>query len=304
LVGAESAIDDPEARIPHSAAMEMLDVLVRGMRDRSIGLKAAQRVVPSNFDVLEYAGLSSGTVREAIETTNRYVRLMHDAADFFLEEREGVARWVLRMSQGVVLTAPAVDFVAGVLAVVAPRLVGRAIDFRRINFRHSPPVDTTSYEELFGCPVRFDADDDALEFAQASLDFVMPRADPGLKALLDRTAEQLLDRLPRSNTWSERVREVMASELASGSTGIEAVAERLRMTPRTLRRRLREENTTHTALLDELRRGLAMHYLGERRLSVGEVAFLLGFAEPSSFHKAFKRWTGTSPMDYRRAGRR
>jgi hypothetical protein len=151
LVGAESAIDDPEARIPHSAAMEMLDVLVRGMRDRSIGLKAAQRVVPSNFDVLEYAGLSSGTVREAIETTNRYVRLMHDAADFFLEEREGVARWVLRMSQGVVLTAPAVDFVAGVLADVAPRLVGRAIDFRRINFRHSPPVDTTSYEEHSCC---------------------------------------------------------------------------------------------------------------------------------------------------------
>ena len=129
----------------------------------------------------------------------------------------------------------------------------------------------------------------------------MPRADAALKGVLDRAATQLLERLPRRDTWTARVREILAAELARGAPTLEQIAYRLGVTERTLRRRLHDEGTSHKEVLAELRLSLAQRHLSERVLSVAEIAFLLGFAEPSAFHKAFRRWTGRAPADCRRA---
>jgi AraC-like DNA-binding protein len=117
-------------------------------------------------------------------------------------------------------------------------------------------------------------------------------------------ANEMLQRLPKMDTLTAHVRELLAAELRGGDPGIEHLAKKLHTTPRTLRRRLEEVGTTHREILDGLRKELALRYLSERSLATSEVAFLLGYSTASPFHKAFKRWAGVSATDYRRQGSR
>ena len=98
----------------------------------------------------------------------------------------------------------------------------------------------------------------------------------------------------------DQVRSIIASEFRGGDPSLEHVAEQLAMTPRTLQRKLHEIGTSHNELLDQMRRQLAMRYLREREMAICEVAYLLGFSESSSFHRAFKRWTGVTPKEFRK----
>jgi AraC-like DNA-binding protein len=123
--------------------------------------------------------------------------------------------------------------------------------------------------------------------------------DRKLCAILEKQALELLDDLPRVGELSRRVQEAISAELRGGNPSAENVAEKLGVHPRTLSRRLQAEGTSHQQLLDQLRFELAERYLRERGLSIGEVAYLLGYADTSSFNKAFKRWTGSAPKRYR-----
>ena len=141
--------------------------------------------------------------------------------------------------------------------------------------------------------------ENALVFPAWSHMSLSATADAELSAILARHAQHLLEQLPPVNDFVAHVRRLVAEELAGGDPSAEHIAARLHMSARTLRRRLQEHGARHKLLLDELRRELAIRYLSEERLEIAEVAFLLGFSEASAFHRAFKRWTGRTPSDYR-----
>jgi len=146
------------------------------------------------------------------------------------------------------------------------------------------------------------APESALIFTFDANQVPLPTSDPALLEILKRHADHLLAKLPPSDDFIARVRQLIAQELTGGDPSADHLATRLGMSSRTLRRRLEERGTGHKALLDEIRRELAMRHLGEERLEIGEVAFLLGYSEASAFHRAFKRWTGSTPVDYREHG--
>jgi AraC-like DNA-binding protein len=110
---------------------------------------------------------------------------------------------------------------------------------------------------------------------------------------------ELLERVPESTSFGARVRQLVAKELSTSPPDATAVARKLRMSRRTLQRLLRVEGTTFTELVDALRCDLATRYLREPAVAIAEVAFLLGFSEASAFHRAFRRWQGTTPAAYR-----
>jgi AraC-like DNA-binding protein len=130
---------------------------------------------------------------------------------------------------------------------------------------------------------------------------VVVGADVTLGGYLDQLATELLRGLPDPDSFRDRVRRAMWSELSDGPPALTTTAANLAVSPRTLQRRLREEGTSFGQLLDELRREFALRLLRDRKLAVYEVAFLLGYAEPSTFHRAFRRWTGLSPLRFRRS---
>jgi AraC-like DNA-binding protein len=125
------------------------------------------------------------------------------------------------------------------------------------------------------------------------------QADASLCAVLDRHAEELLAKYPPRDSLIEQVRNLIAAEFRGGEPSLERIADNLGLTPRTLQRKLQELDTSYNDVLDQMRRQLAMRYLREPQMAICEVAYLLGFSESSSFHRAFKRWTGVTPKGFR-----
>ena len=117
--------------------------------------------------------------------------------------------------------------------------------------------------------------------------------------VLTRHADHLLSKLPKADKIVENAREKLVVCMRNGNPSIEALTEKLHITPRTLQRRFKEEGTSFKTLLNEMRKGLAARYLEEEKLGVSEIAYLLGYSEPSAFHRAFKRWFNVTPAEYR-----
>jgi AraC-like DNA-binding protein len=175
---------------------------------------------------------------------------------------------------------------------------------REVWFQHAPPENTSEHRRIFRAPVRFAQVSNELFFHRSLLDVPIARADLGLCTVLDRHAEELLAKFSaqgRPQNVVDQVRQILSIALRGGDPGLEASARQLRMSARTLQRKLNEKGTSHQDLLDEMRRELSMRYLQEPEVAICEVAYLLGFSESSAFHRAFRRWTGTTPRDYRRA---
>jgi AraC-like DNA-binding protein len=125
------------------------------------------------------------------------------------------------------------------------------------------------------------------------------RRDPALGHWLERQAGNILAHLPASGDVRDEVRSALSSPLTAGEMRIDVVARRLATTPRTLQRRLARAGTSFEFLCDELRKHAAEHYLADPTLSIAEVTYLLGYSEPTAFHRAFKRWYGTTPHTFR-----
>jgi AraC-like DNA-binding protein len=295
-----AVLEDPDNRIPYAQFVEMYEQAARLTRDEAFGLHLSERVSPKVFDVLSYVLLNSATLGEAIRRVVRYHPIWNDGAEYALEIEGATAR--LRYNYLGVDGARSRHDCEMTLAVTlrAGRL-STGVDWTpaEVSFQHAEPSDTSEHRRIFRCPLRFSRPFNELIFDSAILDLPVVEADPSLCELLERHAEELLARFPRRGGVVEEVRRVLFEALRGGDPGLDAVARRLGFGARTLQRKLKEERTSHQELLEEMRRDLSERYLREPRMAICEVAYLLGFSEPSAFHRAFRRWTGTTPARFR-----
>ncbi len=293
---------DPDARIPLELEEALWDEAARRSGDEAFGLHAAELLRPGAFDVLDYAVRTAPTLRVSLERLARYNRLEHDVAVFELVDLGGVVR--VEHAFRVAGRSPnrhASDFTLASLVVIGAQLAGAPIVPVGVELRHDAPRSIEEHARVFGAPVRFSAAVNAIELPASALDRPLPAADPALSRVIERHAEALLAARPDPiESTAARVRRIAADALGEGDATLRGVAERLKMSERSLQRRLADEGVTFDAVLDELRRELALRYLGDRKLAIAEVAYLLGYSEPSAFHRAFKRWTGATPSEIRR----
>lgn len=168
-----------------------------------------------------------------------------------------------------------------------------------MRFEHKAPGNIDEYRRIFRCPVSFSEEESSVTFDTSLLDVRLRGANAELLNVLEGHVEAFLAHLPRSTDFAARVQQAVADGIQDGRFGLEATARALHMSPRTVQRRLRAESTSHREILDGVRKELAQRYLRERDLSVDQVAYFLGFSEPSAFHRAFRRWTGMTPAGYR-----
>jgi AraC-like DNA-binding protein len=296
-----AALADPDARIPLAVEHALWEEAARVTGDPTFGLSAARALRPGAFDVLDYVVRTAPTLGDALARLARYNRLFHDVAEFVIEPRGEIVRLVHRFRDG----APhrhAVEVSLGSIVVVGGQIGGAPIAARAVELRHAPPPGgLDAYVQVFGCVPAFGRADNALELDRAVVERACPAADPALWRVIERHAEALLAARPEpAESTASRVRRLLSGALGEGVASLAAVAARLRMSERTLQRRLADEGVGFDTLLDELRRELATRYLDDPRIAIAEVAYLLGYSEPSAFHRAFKRWTGTTPAAARR----
>jgi AraC-like DNA-binding protein len=170
---------------------------------------------------------------------------------------------------------------------------------QEIRFVHEVPVQASEHLRFFGCPVRFRCASNALIVERNFGERWVPTADPKLYRVLKQHVERILDDMPRENDLAGAVRRAIGQSIADGDTTLVKVAGMLAMTPRTLERRLKESGVIYRDLVTDTRRRFALEYLKDRNRSLTEVAFLLGYSEVSAFNRAFKRWTDSTPLQYR-----
>ena len=296
-----SVLLDPDNRIPFARLVALYEKAADLTGDNNFGLHLGESVNVSAFDVVGYSALNSPTLGAAFARVARYHSIWTDGALFTLEPTNDTSAIVYSYVDTTIqehrqdseMTFATVTALCR--NVATPDFAPTAVDFQ-----HQAPADTSEHLRLFRCPVQFAAPANKLSFPSSFLSLPIAKADASLCALLDRHAEELLEKFPPRDSLTGQVRSIIASEFRGGDPSLEHVADRLGLTPRTLQRKLQELGTSHNELLDQMRRQLAMRYLREDQMAICEVAYLLGFSESSSFHRAFKRWTGVTPKEFRK----
>lgn len=292
--------DVRERRVPHDVILSLLDEAVRVTGDPCFGLHAAEHYQPGAH-VFEYLALNSPTLGDLLTRVCRYYRLIIDAAAPTLEIEGATARWHFRMP-GHEPVHPQLAQLVITTAVIAGRGWMGLTMSPKVVFAFAAPEDSSQYTRVLGPLVSFSGASHHLSFPAVALGFPLRTANADLFALLDDHAAMLLRKRPAPDDLVTRVKQWIADGLESGDTELESIAKKLHTSGRTLRRRLSELDTSHRALIDEVRSALAQQYLANERLSLEDIAYLLGFSDPSAFHRAFKRWTGSTPNEQRRHG--
>lgn len=290
---------DPEARLPHATAAPLWPAAARLTNDLDLGLHVAEGVPPGNYGVLEYAVRTSENLGSGFQRLAQYTRFLHDNAEIKLTvERD---RAVLSHSIPVLgrPPRPISEYIVATWLLTFRRATGVNWTPLQVRFQHAVPDNTSEHERIFGCTPEFEHHRNELVFARDLLNIPMAKADATLQQILEAQVVAVIEKLPKGEATTDAVRRLLATELGEGQPTLEQIAPRLHMSPRTLHRRLEDEGTSFRQVLNEVRRELAARHLIERRLAIGEIAFLLGFSEPSAFHRAFKRWTGHAPLAYR-----
>ena len=287
-------------RLPLAVLNQMLEVAVSRSGDQDIGLKAARETSPGDAGVLDYAIGSASTVKDAIDTASRYIRLVNDGLEMRLEIAGTEAFDSLGEPRTAAACRAGLSGGRNLSRILTGLGIGSARESAGSVSANTSPQDTSRVR----AHVRRHAD----RFRRAVLrirlrcrmaERRLGSADARLHDVILKHAEKMLAELPRARQLTERVRSAIVDELAGGDPSVAHIAPRLRMSPRTLERKLEREGTTFSALLEELRKRLALRYVGSENLELAEIAFLLGFSQTTGFHRAFKRWTGATPLNYR-----
>lgn len=285
-------LDDVEARIPVSVTNRIWPVAA-DLHGPGVGLHTGANVPFGPLQSLDYAIATADTVGGAIRSVVRY----------FILVTEGLTRIDLREGRGdepVVLTYNGpipLEVRDYALSIVAWRIGRIGAEVQRVTFVGPTVASRREYDDVFGCPVDFHAAENALYVTAESAQ--KPVGDlPGLRSVVLRELDRLLTSLDDGGVVADARNSIIAL-LPNGTPRLAEVASRLHMSPRTVQRRLRDNGYAFTELVDETRAKLAELHLGSSHLSVAEVGYLLGYAEPSSFTRAFSRWYDSTPAAFR-----
>jgi AraC-like DNA-binding protein len=314
------AADAPEVALPLAGLRALLDDAAATAGEPMLGVRLAERFPRGGYGVVEFSCRSAPTIRAALARLVRYVALLNELVAVSLEDVRGAAdaaapgRSTTRGRAGHAVVEQRIageplcvgrhgnEFFVAHLVARARELSGVPVVPERAWFAHPAPADgevAALCQAIGTTRVRFGAGANGLALAAALLDAPLASSDPPLLSILDDTAEKALAGRGGGARLIGLVRERIRAGLGEAPPSLAAVAATLRMSTRTLQRRLADDGVSFADLVDEVRRDLALDYVRDPRRPLGEVAFLLGYAELSPFLRAFKRWTGRTPAEVR-----
>jgi AraC-like DNA-binding protein len=296
-------VTNPDAKIPFHKHAALLTLAAEAMGDPYFTLHLSLQVHPRQAGVLGYILLNSSTLGDALRNLQRYHHVLSDGWELEFEIDEVTAVLRARMVDPLVEDERQVaEGVTSLFLKTCELITQTETTPVRVEFRHDKPAHAQVIRERFGCPIRYGQDGVALVFRRAFLDYPVETADDELLKILKRHCRQILGTRPKANSFIFEVQKLITDRLMAGQPKIDTVARELGMSSRTLTRRLADDGVTYKALLDEVRRKLALQYMKDRRISPKQVAYLLGYSEVPAFYHAFRRWTGSSPLQHRLEG--
>jgi len=294
-------LGNADARYPVEGMRKLWQLAAEVSGDPYFGLEAARFWHPTTLNALGYSWMASDSLRDALTRMSRYGRLVNSVAQMTLEEYEQEVAFAISAPQSSTMVSnEAIDAALATMVTMCRVSYGDSFNPLRVITQRPELEDPARYYEFFRCPIEFSAEANVLYFSKDALEKHLPTANPRLAGVSDQVVAEYLARFDKGST-AIRVRAKLIDLLSAGEFSQQEVANNLHMSLRTLQRKLAEEDTSYKEILKETRRELANQYLRQGYLSVSEVTYLLGFSEPSNFARAFKRWTGHTPSEFRAA---
>lgn len=277
---------------------QLLQTAAAGLNDPLLPLHVGQTVTGRHLGVVGAVLLASGTVAEALQKLDRYLRLVFDVVAMDIQHGKD---WIDLAWDDREFSAGDLVIETGfaVLVQFYRSIVRGAVNPLLVTFKHASPADIGPYEEFFGCPVRFGQPGAVVRFGNEILALPLKSPDPKLVSLLEQHADRLLAQLPSQAEIVERTRRAIASTIDEGEPDINVISAQLGCSTRTLQRRLQEAGANFRNEVHLVRYELAKSYLKDPRLRLVDVALLLGYSEHSAFSRAYKEWSGRTPQESR-----
>lgn len=297
-----AVMHQPGARYPLEKIVELWEELTRIIKDPCFGLSAATCWHPSHFGTLGYAMLMSSSLRITLERLIRFHQVISDAdfGELHEDKSKGTLVFSLVYMDEEHYPQAREDAALAWLMSVLRMNFQKELAPVSMSFTHSRPECAGKYYEFFQSPVIFDAPTASLALSLDVVDLSLPARDDEMAMFNENLMTKYLASLDKENL-AARVKKIIVENLPSGNVTVETVASVLCIGTRKLQRLLQQEGTTFISLLNETRMEIAKQYVHDKNMDLTEVAFLLGFAEQSTFSRSFKRWTGRSPLQYRNA---
>lgn len=291
-----------EDRVPTEQFSRLVKTLWATLDDELIGFGTAPSKV-GTFAMMCHAVVhGSGDLRTALRRGQAFYSLFPAGPRFRLAESGSTQDDEAYVELDVSDYDDPLHFATETTAVVAHRfggwLIRRRIGLRRVEFAYPAPVHVREYDLMFGAPCVFGAPRTGVVFDRGLLDEPVLQDEAGLKAFLRRAPVDVLARVDYGSTVTTRIRQLVGQALPGPIPTPEQIAQRLSVSPQTLRRRLAAEGTTFQRVRDQVRRDHAIAVLADGKESIEQLSHQLGFSEPSAFHRAFRRWTGSTPRAY------
>lgn len=284
--------------------VRLLDAGAELAGDPHFGLHVGECVKLGTYTVYGLILLSCRDFGQALQQTLRFEGLAHDLGRSALGVENGMAEYAWHSAMPAA-SRHLVESVFAGIQVFGHWLAGTRLPPAQVEFAHAAPEDSSEHRRIFGDAVSFGSDRHRARFDAALLAWPVRNADVSLYPVLQQHAEQLLQEKRRTQSDGGMVATVRAAivrHLAQDRARLSVIAEEMGVTPRTLQRKLAEAGVSFQQLLDRTRHQLAEDYLRQGKLSLTEIAFMLGYQEQSSFCHAFKEWTGMNPGAYRTQG--
>ncbi len=299
-VGIDGAkLANPDWRVTQSRYNRLMAHCVEISGDEAFGLEAAQQVQPQVLHGLGLAWLASDTVYDGLKRLVRFGKLMTTASELRLYEDGQLALMDFGRAPERDDYHPVIrDYAVGLINRMSSLTLGDYLAPAFVELDRLPPEDPTRWESMLASRVRFDAGHTCMGWYLADIVEPLITGDPELARANDEQTQAYLDGFLLTSTSREVVDKIV-ERLPDGPPSQQQIAEALHVSNRTLQRKLKDEGTSFMDLLQDTRLQLAQKYLRHPNRSVVETAYLLGFSEPSTFSRAFKRWTGMAPADYR-----
>ena len=273
------------------------------LQDETFGTKNVGTVTPGGFRMMCYCILSCENLGQAITRASEFYRtFFEERGQLYANFTEQYARvGYCRVDNAGNRVAAADAYGLSMWHRFFFFFCGRVIDLKRVDFPGSAPHKLEKYEALFGCPLNFNQPNDLLYFNSECLAWPVVHTEHSLREFLRTAPYQLLimEKDTSGNNLSAQVKAMIGHDFSEGFPSFEAISTALNVSAPTLRRRLKREGTTFQQLKDNCRRDAAMLYLDRPEKTINEVAFQLGFTDPSAFHRSFKKWMGQTPGQYR-----
>jgi len=292
---APDALDDPDTRLPCQLYERIITRAMTIRPLRNLGTRVAEATPIGTYPLLDYLVLTCDSVGFGFSQLARYFRLVGTTKFEFIEEHDGV-----RVVFSTQLAQWGIEFTIALAIFHFREETSGAFRVTRVGFTFQPD-DVADLERAYGCPVEARAASNYILMPHEAWQLPLRRRDPQLRGVLEQhPSATAADGSADTDVVSD-VRRALATRVSGGDTRIDIVARDLAMAPRTLQRKLAEAGATYHSLVEAARKAAAARHLVDRQFSICEVAYLLGYSEPAAFHRAFKRWHGTTPQAFRRS---